>query len=379
MAVLKFAPTVCAVGDEYEILVVTEKNGIIGVNVWGKQYYEENSGVLPSEKNYAKIRVPQSTMNAARHYCVTFREAINRKGYFSEIGETEIVKIVFKPITKTSEIKVYHVADVHYNYEIALKTAKYFGEETDLYIFNGDLGEVETIENYMETLKFMGDLTGGNIPVLFARGNHDTRGKLAEKFTDFYPSEGKNTYYKFSIGCLEGVILDCGEDKKDDHTDYNYPNPKVYNGVNVFSDYRRKELDWLQKTNLSDDKIKFAVSHICPVMASSKKGDCFDIEKECYTLWNNELERMGIDFMVCGHYHNAWILDKNHPKNIISHNYPVVIGSKITGERYVGGKVTPAAFYGAGMIISPDKIEVVFSDQNHEVLEKHTLKLKGKK
>ena len=197
MAVLKFAPTVCAVGDEYEILVVTEKNGIIGVNVWGKQYYEENSGVLPSEKNYAKIRVPQSTMNAARHYCVTFREAINRKGYFSEIGETEIVKIVFKPITKTSEIKVYHVADVHYNYEIALKTAKYFGEETDLYIFNGDLGEVETIENYMETLKFMGDLTGGNIPVLFARGNHDTRGKLAEKFTDFYPSYN---YRKERIG-----------------------------------------------------------------------------------------------------------------------------------------------------------------------------------
>lgn len=378
MSFLKFLPTVCVVGDEYEILVVTENNGIIGINVWGKQYYEENSGVLASEKNYAKIRVPQSAIDCAKHYCITFRKTIDRKGYFSEFGETEIEKICFKPLLKNCDIKIYHVADVHYNYEIALKTSSFFGDDTDVYIFNGDLGEVETVENYFETLKFMGDLTAGKIPVLFARGNHDTRGKLAERFTDFYPSNYKNTYYKFSLGCLEGVILDCGEDKKDDHVDYNYPNPQVYNGVNVFYDFRRKELDWLQKTDLSKDKIKFAVSHICPVMTTLKKGDCFDIERECYTLWNNELERMGIDFMLCGHLHDSFILEESDCKNILSHSYPVIISPKICGAKYDGAKLLPNLFCGAGIIINPKEIKVVLNDQNHKVIKERVLQIKGR-
>lgn len=379
MSFLKFAPSVCVVGDEYEIIVTTEKNGIIGINVYGKEYYEENSGVLSSEKNYAKIRVPQNALHTAKHYCVTFREAINRKGYFSEIGEVQFEKIIFKPFLKKADIHVYHVADVHFNYEVAAQAATYFGEDTDLYIFNGDLGEVETVDGYMEALKFVGEVTGGQVPAIFTRGNHDARGKLAEKFTEFFPSDGKKTYYKFSLGCLEGLVLDCGEDKKDDHTDYNYVNPHVYNGVNIFADYRRRELEWLKTIDLSDDKIKFTVNHICPVMASSKKGDCFDIERECYGLWNVELERMGVDFMVCGHYHNAWILDKNHEKNIIPHNYPVIIGSKLYKERYTGGKASVEKFYGAAITINSDKIDVAFTDQNHEILESHTLKIGKKK
>ena len=134
MSILKFTPTVFVVDDEYEIVIVSEKNSIIAVNIWGKEFYEENSGVLSSEKNYAKIRVPQALLNRAGHYFVVCREAINRKGYFSEIGEPETQKFEFKPLKKTSDIHVYHVADVHYNYEVAAQAATYFGDDTDLFL-----------------------------------------------------------------------------------------------------------------------------------------------------------------------------------------------------------------------------------------------------
>lgn len=376
MSFLKFNPCVFVIDDEYEILVVTQKNGIISVDVDGVDYYEDNSGVLSSEKNYARIRIPQNALDQTKKYYVTYKEAINRKGYFSEIGERQIEGFEFKPLTKTENINIYHIGDVHYGYDFAKLTAQYFGDDTDLFIFNGDIGEVETVDNYYETIEFVAQVTGGKIPAIFTRGNHDARGKLAERYTDFFPSNGKNTYYKFSIGCLKGLVLDCGEDKKDDHYDKKYPMPWVYNGVNNFSAFRRRELKWLQNTNFNEDgKITFAISHICPVMTTKKHGTCFDIERECYAEWSRELERLGIKFMVTAHEHHCWIADKDYEFNTQQHSYPVIVGSKLYRERYVKregeqhSRVVVDNFYGAAITVNPGKITVKFTDQNGEFFE----------
>lgn len=373
MSFLKFPPCVCVIGDDYEILLFSKENGIFGVDVNGFKYYEENSGVLCSEKNYAKIRVPQKMLDKTKSYRVCFRKTINRKGYFSEIADEETQEFNFKPLTKTEGIKIYCVADVHYNFEIAIKTANYFGEDTDLFVFNGDLGEVETVQNYYETSEFIGNLTKGKVPAVFVRGNHDARGKLAERFTDFYPSDGKKTYYEFNIGCIKGIVLDCGEDKPDDHAIFDRAQPYVYNGVNVFSEYRKRELEWLKTVKPSKDKITMVISHICPVMATENKGDCFDIEREVYSLWNKEIERLQPSFMLCGHYHHAWILDDKDDRNIIPHEYPVIIGSELENVKYDGAKACPEKFYGAGIILNHDRAEVVFSDQNGKVKERNVL------
>lgn len=375
MSFLKFKPCVFVVDDEYEVLIVTEKNGIMAVEINGEEYDEDNSGVLSSEKNYARIRVPQPVLDESKQYTIVFKEAINRKGYFSEIGEPEKLTFEFKPLTKTKDINIYHIGDVHYGYEKALLTATYFGDDTDLYIFNGDIGEVETVENYYETIEYVANVTGGKVPAIFTRGNHDARGKLAERYTDYFPSNGKNTYFTFKLGCLNGLVLDCGEDKKDDHYDKNYPMPWVYNGVNKFSKFRKRQLEWLQKTDLEKDKITFAISHICPVMTGNKHGTCFDIEREVYGLWNKELERMGVKFMISAHQHHCYIIDKDYEFNTVPHNYPVVVGSRVYRERYVRRdgelhrRMDCDNFYGAAITVNPDKITVKFTDQNHDIYE----------
>ena len=59
MGFLKFAPSVYIVGDEYEICAATESFGLVTVKVGDEIFYEDNNGVLPTEKLYAKIRIPE--------------------------------------------------------------------------------------------------------------------------------------------------------------------------------------------------------------------------------------------------------------------------------------------------------------------------------
>ena len=53
----------------------------------------------------------------------------------------------------------------------------------------------ENERNYFDACCLLGAVTGGRIPVVLARGNHDTCGRLAERFTDYFPANGKKTYY----------------------------------------------------------------------------------------------------------------------------------------------------------------------------------------
>lgn len=372
---LRCTPSVFVINNEYEVLAWARTNGIFSIKIGEQIFYEDNSGVLSSEKSYARIRVPQEILNEQKSYEVVFRETINRKAYYSELLPAQSFVFSFKPLLKTENIHIYHIADVHYHFDVACKTASYFGDATDLFIVNGDIGEVETEENYFEIAKFVGDISKGEIPVVFTRGNHDTRGRLAEKYTDIFPCNGKETFYTFELGCLIGIVLDCGEDKRDDHLDYNSmeasnaKSPEVYGGVNVFSAYRQRELSFLKKVGRFDtQKIPFAISHICPVMTTYTKGDVFDIERECYGNWNIELERMGVRFMLCGHAHKVHIVQSDSMLNTLSHNYPVIIGSATFGEEDI---------WGAALIVNQNCIQVLFTDKNKEIKEKFVLTLDG--
>lgn len=366
MEFLYCTPSVFVIGNEYEILINTTKNGLCYVKVGEELFYEDHSGVLASEKNTAKIRVPQSALNSAKGYEVIFRATVNRKAYYSTFEKVQTARFSFKPLEKEKDIRIYHVADVHYAFEMAKKTADYFGKETDLFVVNGDIGEVETVENYLEVCKFVGDISSGEVPVLFVRGNHDTRGKLAERYADYFPANGRDTFFTFELGCLAGVVLDCGEDKVDWNKEYDGTEediPNILRSVNRFSQYRQKQLAFLKEQTGKENKIFFAISHICPVMTTYHKNGQFDIERETYTAWNIELERMGVKFMLCGHFHKAFLLPSDDERNILPHSYPVVVGSAKDKENV----------WGAALTLCKSGMEIAFTDQNQEVKEKHSI------
>ncbi len=359
MDFLACIPTVFVIGDEYEILINVKEPGICSVVVGGERYYEENSGVLSSEKRHAKIKVPQFDLNRERKYTVFYRKTVNRKSYFSQFEEEVSCDFEFRPLLKDEGINLYHIADVHYRFDLARKTASYFGDNVDLYIFNGDIGEVESEENYLDVCRLTGDVSGGKIPVVFSRGNHDTRGRLAELYTDYFPSVGKNTYYTFQLGPFYGIVLDCGEDKTDLHDEYG--------GANAFHVFRQRETLFLKGLNPVFGKITFALSHICPADNTQNRESVFDIEGDTYESWNRELERLGVSFMLSGHVHKAYCLPKNSEKSLRKNPYPVIVGSEKQKDNFIGAAVT----------VFKNKLDVKFTDCGHNVIEKIEIELEN--
>ena len=359
-------PTVFVIGDEYEILLNTTAHGLAYVKVGDTLYYEENSGVLSSEKKIFKIRVPQKVLDKAKQYEVIFRRTKKRQSYYSTFHLPERLSINFKPLEKTENINIYHLADVHCAFDYARTTATYFGNDTDLFILNGDIAEVNKVKDYLSICKFLGEIAGGSIPMIFTRGNHDTRGNLAERYTDYFPSQGKNTFFEFNIGILSGVVLDGGEDKDDYGIEYDSSKdtPHELLGTNRFSPYRKKQGDFLENLTLKNP-IKFAISHLCPMMTTDKKGGYHDIEREEFLRWTKALEKMGVSFMLCGHDHKAYVLEKDDERNILPHEFPAIVGSKVEKEDIVG----------TALIVNKNSLYAAFTDKNHNIREEFNFKL----
>lgn len=362
-------PTVFVIGNEYEILINLNTFGLCFVKVRDAIYYEENSGVLPSERTALKVRVPQSALDSAKEYEIIFRQTEDRKSYWSTFLPPISAKFEFKPLEKTENINIYYISDVHNCFDVAKKTANYFGDDVDMFVINGDCSEYKTEESYLDVSSFVGDVAGGKIPVLFTRGNHDTRGRLSALFTEYFPSQGKNTYYTFELGCLNGLVLDCGEDKRDVSKEYDSSEntPEEYLGINRFHEYRKKELEFIKSYQPNKDKITFAVSHVCPAKTSRNVGDQFDIDREVYTEWCRELDRIDPAFMLCGHIHDPFVLSPDDERNLIPHKYPVVVGVN---------RIPPKQceyFWGAAVIVNKHSAEVRFTDNEHTVHEKYLL------
>ena len=368
MSFLACTPTVFVIGDSYEILLYAAAPGLFSLRVGDELYYEESSGALSSERTFTKIRVPQAALDAAGSYEVLYRKTILRRAYFSQFENEESERFAFRPVPSEGEIHIYYTADVHYHFATAERTVTYFGDKLDLLIANGDLGEVEKEEDYLDVCRFLGNATGGRVPVVMVRGNHDTRGHLAERFTDYFPANGKKTYYTFTLPALSGIVLDCGEDKWDDHAEYGggHNGALVYNGTNIFQRYRREETAFLRSLELPKDRPLIAISHISPAITTSNKGNIFDIDRECYAEWNRELERLGVDVMLSGHLHKTFLLLPGDERSTSPATYPVIVGASMTysGDTIVGTAIT----------LRRDGLTYQFTNQDHAVLDEGEIK-----
>ena len=370
MSILFCRPSVFVIGDEYEILLNAKENGILHLEVGGEEYYEENAGVLATERAYAKIRVPQKALDDAECYTAVFRKTVNHQAYFSEIAEPVKEAFTFRPIKKQEDIHIYHLSDVHSGFENAKRCAAYFGDETDLFIMNGDIAEVEKYEDFVFVASFLGEVAQGEIPIVFVRGNHDTRGKLSHFYTDYFPANGKNTYFTFTVGPICGVALDCGEDKPDDyHYGAEYDFKSAYSGINRFAAFRRRELAWLRTLKKSDKPYRLAISHICPMQTAGRAGNEFDIEREVYTEYSKELTRLSTQLMLCGHIHHPYLMMPGDGQSLLPHTFPILVCP--TSKRTDSGFLLT----GAALTLSEGKAHFAFTNEQKGVIREDVLSL----
>lgn len=365
-------PIVYAAGNEYQIFLPVSTPTLMWVKVGDREFYDDSNGVLRSDVTMHRIAVPMEILDKEKKYTVCIRQVLERKAYHSVVGEIETYTSDFKPVCGDT-LHIYHVADAHNAVEGPVNAATYFGDELDLLILNGDIPEhCGKAENLDTIYKIASQVTKGRIPVIFSRGNHDTRGAFAEKLESCTPLVNGNSYYSVRLGSLWLLILDCAEDKVDENEEY---------GHTVCCEaFRRRETAYIEDVIRRAEKYgeeyaapgikhKIIVAHN-PFTRNSPNPK-FNIEVELYTYWSKLLrEHIMPELMLCGHLHRTFVSPVGSKHDSKGQPCTVVVASEINKEDKsfaVGGAIT----------ISDSDINVKFTDNLHNVKGEETISLKA--
>lgn len=211
--------------------------------------------------------------------------------------------------------------------------------------------------------KIAAKITKGNIPVVFSRGNHDTRGLMAERFNEYTPTYQGNTYYTFRIGNVWGMVLDCGEDKLDSHEEYG--------GTVCFHQFRLRETafikDVIARANeeyLADGvEYRLVIAHN-PFTVIHKKP--FDIEQELFGEWIQLIgEHIQPQALLGGHMHCLKVIRPGDELDCFGQTFPTVVGSIVKGQ--------DPYYAGAGFELDGEKMTITFTDSEGNVLETESI------
>ena len=335
-------PIVYAVRDTYQIMVPVNCETVMWVKVGDRCFYDDSNGILRSAVTTHRMTVPMKLLDRERKYTVCYRIIHERKPYFTNSGDVMYYESEFRPV-ENKPVHIYHIADAHNNVERPVAAGSYFGDKLDLLVLNGDIpnhsGEIAFLTTIHEIAS---QLTHGEIPVVFSRGNHDTRGIHAEKIADHTPTDNGRSYYTFRVGHVWGIVLDCGEDKSDANAEYG--------NTICCEDFRRRETEYIKDIieRSRDEYEAEGVENrlvICHVPFTEKFRRPFDIEEDVYGEWSRLLkEHVKPQLMLCGHIHRAYVSRVGCEKDYQGQPCTVVVAShsqKIDDtSRYYGGAVT---------------------------------------
>ena len=357
-------PTVFAVEDQYQIFVPFSEQVIMWVKVGDQIFYDDCNGILRSNTLMHKVLLPMRALDEAGSYTVVYKKIIERKPYRPTSEPEREITVSFRPVPKQGEIRLYHVADAHNMVDFPIAAGQYFGDSLDLLVLNGDLpNHSGDIRNFDAICYIASGITGGHCPVVFARGNHDTRGLHAEDMPNYIPTRNGWTYYTFRVGCVWGLVLDCGEDKDDSHEEYG--------GTVCFHQFRLRETEFIKEVIANAKKEyeaegvqhRLVISHIG--FTYIKKAP-FDIENEIYTEWCRLMrEYIQPELLLYGHYHKTYISPVGSDFDHRGQACTAIIGSKPIRDENKNG----LGFVGCGIVLrEDDKKRVIFNDHTGAVL-----------
>jgi len=361
-SVFKSAPVVFAVKDTYQIMVPVNCEMVMWVKVGDKVFYDDVNGVLRCAVNVHRMIVPMELLNETKEYTICYRKVVERKAYYSITEDIEEYTFQFKPIVELP-IHIYHLSDTHNKVHSPIEAGKFFQDNLDLFVLNGDIQEDSgKLENLDVIYEIAGKLTEGRIPVVFSRGNHDMRGKYAERLVEYTPTHEGKSYYTFRLGPLWGIVLDCGEDKVDDFPEYG--------NMICSEDFRRRETEFLQdvvkraKQEYQAEDVKYRLVIVHNPFTYTMKPP-FDIEQELYNEWAKILrEDIKPHLMLCGHLHDTTVFFPGCLYDNKGQACPVVIGS----NPYMKEK-DKDIFVGAAITLNENHINIKFTDNNGNAKE----------
>lgn len=320
--------------DEVTIMWVTSKNCFSWVEYGEGNYainkaFAYNNGLIEANNRIHKITLSNLKPGVGHKYKIVSTEITRFKGSKVEFGETITSAMLgFKtPAADEEEVKFVVFNDIHDRPQIIpqlLYRHGYTGNvrDYDFVVFNGDCFDWVTEEQQLidHLIKPTTDIFSNELPFILTQGNHECRGSFSRHIPAYFAYPDNKFYYAFSRGPVRFVVLDSGEDKKDDSVEYG--------GLAAFDRYREIQAKWLEK-EISNDEFKKAdfrvvIIHISPYHSGDWHGTL-----HCQKVFGPILNKAKIDIQISGHTHRYMTHEPD-----ATHNYPIVIGGgPIEGNR----------------------------------------------
>lgn len=321
-------PMVIDQGEEYSIVFATNDEGSAYVEYTynGKDYkvFDNIGGRLSTGKIHS-IPVPYEHLRG-NTYKVSSTRVIEEFSYGSRRGTTVTSEEYEFKYNDTDNQTWLVISDWHTWLNKAHDAIANLESDFDGIMLVGDATPGVDFEEQIITniVEFGGQVSGGSKPVLYARGNHETRGSYADELSVDLGID--KFYYTTDIGPYSFVILDSGEDKVDSHIEYG--------GMTDYDTYRADMIEWLKGTDVEKEKV-IALSHAWQIS---------EVEPELSQTGWAELHRLGTRLIISGHEHACRILgEKDGYEKEITKKYPDIIsyidGGKIN-DGYVASLLT---------------------------------------
>ena len=299
------APVVYAVGDEYQIVFMTSAKSTAWVEIDGNEYNDTYAGSRMSESTVHKITVPMKALDSASGYKIYARGMLLRGPYSALQGKTISADYNWRGVNTADGINYYVISDTHTMTKGPTAAASYFGNSLDFLVCCGDTANwLDDPADMMYCLKICSGATGSAVPVIYARGNHETKGEIADQLYRYVGADGTNFYYTFRLKSIWGVVLDMGEDHGDDWSEF-FDSSR-------FDAYRAEQtafLDGILQNSANEFDAegvtyRIAVCHI-PLTFTYNKDHAAEFKAE----WVKRLDSMKLTALYGGHRHQLIYID----------------------------------------------------------------------
>ncbi len=333
-----YEPVVYAVEDDYQIVFSTNHSATAWVEVGGERYYDLYAGSMRSEDTVHKIIVPQSKLDEARGYSIHAEKMIYR-GPFGGFKGKEISKSYsFRPVNSDDGLVYYTITDVHHARKGAAAAALSVENPDFLVILGDSVGMVEYEKDVQYSNLVAHDVTKGEIPVVYARGNHEIKGAYAEDLHKYVGSKNGNFYYWFTLSDVFGIALDLGEDHDAGWWEY-YETDRFV----IYQNEQTELLEELVATKPYESYSYTLVACHIPIQFVNSRKDHVDVK----ATWTALLNRIEPDLAVYGHQHDLYPFLEGQ-ETMYNAKGRLVYNSQFKGEegKTYGGYLTDYTFDG---------------------------------
>ena len=282
-------PAVFDNGADFSVVWCTSAPsiGYMSYTYEGEDYvlYDAEDGKYRADSRVHTVHVPYEHLYG-NSYTVSAAKVKKNAAKNSVTGDFITSRdYVFASEITGNALKMLSVTDWHEDTARLYKAAEAAGEYDVLLMMGDAVRFVNEREDLIDNVILPAGRMGGGVkPIVFARGNHEPRGKYASELKAML---GYDSYYfTATYGDVNLLVMDGGEDKADD-------DPKN-GGLFVSEAYREAELTQLEALPVPEGT-NLCVCHI-PLFAPSETSPQ-------YARFRALLEKWKVKFEISGHEH----------------------------------------------------------------------------